>query len=302
MFVVLGVVLGAESGMVVGVAATWLAIAAYAPALRPPSSSARGGAPAMMPNSVPQVPYKFPGMDQAQWIDVFNRMYRERIMFLGQDIEDDFANTIIAVLLFLESEDASSPVSMYYNVAGGIMKSGLAMYDTMQNMPYDIQTVNMGMSAQVAAFLVASGTPGKRFALPNARFMLQNPRIEEPIDEKGNPRQRQPMQAEEMKLEVEEVLRDKRRMIDGFSRFTGRSTELLQQDFKRDFYLNAYEASQYGLIDTIMMPKRTTKVRGKESADFGAFSSGQNEANTAGTGGFVAPPRERNMADGPPTE
>ena len=228
----------------------------------------------MMPNSVPQVPYKFPGMDQAQWIDVFNRMYRERIMFLGQDIEDDFANTIIAVLLFLESEDASSPVSMYYNVAGGIMKSGLAMYDTMQNMPYDIQTVNMGMSAQVAAFLVASGTPGKRFALPNARFMLQNPRIEEPIDEKGNPRQRQPMQAEEMKLEVEEVLRDKRRMIDGFSRFTGRSTELLQQDFKRDFYLNAYEASQYGLIDTIMMPKRTTKVRGMETAAFGAFSSG----------------------------
>merc|ERR1712228_117771 len=97
---------------------------------------------------------------------------------------------MIAVLLFLESEDPSSPVSMYYNVAGGVMKAGLAIHDTMQMMPYDIQTVNLGMSAQVSAFLVGSGTPGKRFALPNARFMLQNPRIEEPLDQNGRPRQR----------------------------------------------------------------------------------------------------------------
>ena len=128
---------------------------------------------AMMPNNVPQVPYKYPGMESPQWISVYNRMYRERIMFLGQDIDDDYANMMIAVLLYLESEDANSPASMYFNVAGGVTKAGLAMYDTMRIMPYDIQTVNMGIAAEVAAFLVAGGTPGKRFALPNARFMLQ---------------------------------------------------------------------------------------------------------------------------------
>lgn len=123
--------------------------------------------------AVPKVPYKQQNSDTAQWVDIFNRMYRERIMFLSQGIDDDFANTIIAVLLYLESEDANSPVSMYFNVPGGVMKSGLALQDTMANMPYDIQTVNMGMAAQVSAFLIAGGTPGKRFALPNARFVLQ---------------------------------------------------------------------------------------------------------------------------------
>jgi len=212
---------------------------------------------AMMPQSVPQVPYKYPGMESPQWISVYNRMYRERIMFLGQDIDDDYANMMIAVLLYLESEDANSPASMYFNVAGGVTKAGLAMYDTMRIMPYDIQTVNMGIAAEVAAFLVAGGTPGKRFALPNARFMLQNPRIDPPIDAEGNPRTRI-MQATEMQLEVQETLRDKKRMLEGLSRFTGRSVELLQQDFKRDFYLNAQEATQYGLVDQLLLPKRAS--------------------------------------------
>merc|ERR1712060_430711 len=103
-------------------------------------------------------------------------------------------------------------VQMYMNVGGGVTKAGLAMHDTMNMMPYEIQTVNMGMCAQIAAFLVASGTKGKRFALPNARFMLQNPRIEEPVDQQGKPRRRV-MQATEMRLEVAEVLRDKKRII-----------------------------------------------------------------------------------------
>lgn len=239
----------------------------------------------MMPPT-PKVPYKYPGTDSPQWIDIFNRMYRERIMFLGQDIEDDFANTIIAVLLFLESEDVNAPVSMYYNVAGGVMKAGLAMHDTMKMMPYEIQTVNMGMAAQVSAFLIGSGTPGKRFALPNARFMMQNPRIEEPLDQEGKPRRRV-MQATEMRLEVAEVLRDKKRMLEGFSRFTGRSLELLEQDFQRDFYLNAYEASQYGLVDKILMPK-ASKVKSRADIKFGSF--GAREEQRYQEGGAAAAP------------
>jgi ATP-dependent Clp protease protease subunit len=149
-------------------------------------------------------------MENPTWVSVYNRMYRERIMFLNNVVDDDVANQIIAVLLYLESEDANSPVGMYFNVPGGIMKSGLAMYDTMRIMPYDIQSVNMGMCAQIAAFLVAGGTKGKRYALPNSRFAMQNPVIMQRLDEKGNVRQRI-MQATEMQLEVEEVMRDQKR-------------------------------------------------------------------------------------------
>jgi len=222
-----------------------------------------------MAGGTPKVPWKAPGMENPQWIDIYNRMYRERIMFIGQGIDDNFANTIISVLLYLESEDAKSPVAMYYNVGGGVMKSGLAMYDTMRIMPYDIQTVNMGICAQVSAFLVAGGTKGKRFALPNARFAMQNPGIMPPVDEKGNPRQR-PMQATEMQLEVEETLRDKKRMLEGFSRFTGRPVDRLEQDFLRDFYLTADEAMQYGLVDQLLLPKRADN----KEALTGAFSGG----------------------------
>lgn len=158
----------------------------------------------MMPSSTPRVPFKYPGMETPQWIDIYNRMYRERIMFLNQPISDNLANNIIAVLLYLESEDATSPVSMYCNVMGGRTKAGLALHDTMRIMPYEIQTVNMGMCAQVAAFLVAGGTEGKRFALPNSRFAMQSPILMPPFDNEGKPIMR-PMQATEMKLEVEEV-------------------------------------------------------------------------------------------------
>lgn len=211
----------------------------------------------------PMVPIKLPGMEMTQWIDVYNRLYRERIMFLQDPISDDIANKMVAVLLYLESEDANSPVAMYCNCGGGLAKSGLALYDTMRIMPYDIQTVNIGMCAQISAFIVAGGTPGKRYALPNARFVLQEPYLYPQYDREGNPRTRI-MQATEMKLEVEEVLRDRKRMIDGFSTFTKRPVDVLKKDFERNFYLDALEAKQYGLIDQILAPKRPDK---QSSAD-----------------------------------
>jgi len=175
-------------------------------------------------------------------------------MFLSKPIDDNYANMIISVLLYLESEDAKAPTAMYFNVRGGEMKSGLSMYDTMRVMPYDIQTVNMGVAAQVGSYLVASGTPGKRFALPNAQFIMQNPGMYPRLDEEGKPMQR-PMQATEMELEVTEVLRDKVRMLEGFSRFTGKSIASLQQDFERDFYLDAEGAMHYGIVDQLLSPK-----------------------------------------------
>jgi len=146
---------------------------------------------------------------------------------------------------------------MYCNIGGANIKSGLALYDTMRTMPYPIQTVNMGMSAQMGAFLVAGGTKGKRYALPNSRFAMMNPRMDPPYDNEGKPI-RIPMQATEMQLEVEEVLRNKKRMLEGFQEFTGRPVELLRSDFGRDFYLDADEALQYGLIDKVLDNKGPT--------------------------------------------
>ena len=132
----------------------------------------------------------------------------------------------------------------------------------MRTMPYPIQTVNLGMSAQMGAFLVAGGTKGMRYALPNSRFAMVNPSLDPPYDNEGKPIFRR-MQATEMQLEAEEVLRDKKRMLEGFSEFTGRSVDVLRSDFKRDFYLSANEALEYGLVDKILMPKNPNKNSGR---------------------------------------
>jgi len=237
------------------------------------SGARRSAPPQMMPSGTPRVPYRYPGTELTQWVDIYNRMYRERIIFLGEGIDDNYANNMIAVMLYLESDDATAPVSMYFNVPGGATKPGLAMHDTMQMMPYKIQTVNLGMCAQISAFLVASGTPGARMALPNARFLMTNPRIDPPRDNEGRPIQR-PMQATEMRLEVAEVLRDKKRLLGGFSKFTGRSIDTLETDFKRDFFLSGDEAVEYGLIDRILAPKpkRGERVASDAGQDFNPAS------------------------------
>lgn len=259
--------------MLVGLSVVGLALQPCgfaSPAASPDATHRRRAAPRMMPSSTPRVPYKYPGSDSPQWVDIYNRMYRERIMFLSQGIDDGLANSMIAVLLYLESEDAMSPVSMYCNIPGGNIKSGLALYDTIRTMPYDIMTVNMGICANVGAFIVAGGTKGKRYSLPNSRFVMQNPRIDPPVDDEGKPRTRI-MQATEMQLEVAEVLRDKKRMLQGFSQVTGRPYDLMEKDFSRDFYLTSGEAMQYGLIDQLLAPKRPDKQKSKEAFAFGTF-------------------------------
>lgn len=263
--------------------AVTIALAFTTPALRQPQW--RGAAHALTMKEAPLVPYKYPGSDIPQWINVFNRMYRERIIFIGRGIDDNFANNMIAVMLYLESEDAKSPCSMYFNVPGGITKAGLAMHDTMRMMPYDVNTVNMGIAAEIGAFLVASGTPGKRKSLPNARFYVGNPMLLPPRDNEGKVIRR-PMQATEMELEVAEVLRDKERLLKGYSSFTGRSVEQIRKDLKRNFYLTAAEAVEYGLVDSVMTPKGQEKKTSTDDAKFGSYGSGdeqrfQDVVNTA---------------------
>lgn len=200
--------------------------------------------PRMMPQQTPKVPYKWPGYQKPVMINVFSRLYRERIMFLNGGLNDDSANNIIAVMLQLESEDPKKLVQLYCNIPGADTKAGLAIYDTMGFMPYEIQTLNMGLCAGMGAFLAAAGTKGKRVALPNAQFVLTNPAM-------GGQGQ---MQATDIQLEVEEVLRSKKRVHDELSRLTGQPIEKIGEDLKREFWLSSEEAKEYGLIDSIALP------------------------------------------------
>ncbi|CAN8066265.1 unnamed protein product [Agarophyton chilense] len=198
-----------------------------------------------MAGGVPKVPYKAPGAQSHEFIDIFNRLYRERIIYVGQDLDDESANQIIAVLLYLENDDAKANVSMYFNCPGGTIPAGLAVYDCMRAMKYPVVTLNLGLAASMSAFLVAAGTKGKRMALPNSRFLLQSPSLLDTV--RG--------QASDVAIEVRNILNQRNRIIDGLNQFTGRSTDQLKKDLSRDMYLTAPEARTYGLIDNVLMPQ-----------------------------------------------
>uniref|UniRef100_A0A7S1ERY9 ATP-dependent Clp protease proteolytic subunit n=1 Tax=Timspurckia oligopyrenoides TaxID=708627 RepID=A0A7S1ERY9_9RHOD len=193
----------------------------------------------------PRVPYKAPGQQEYQFMDVFERLARDRIMFVGQDIDDETANQMIATLLFLESEDANSPVTIYFNSAGATTNAGFAVYDCLQSMKFPICTLNLGLAASMSAFLCAVGTKGSRLALPNARFLIQAPSLPDGIQG----------QAEDIAIEVRHTLSMRDKYALGLHKSTGRSLEKIMEDLKRDFYLTAYEAREYGLIDKVLQPK-----------------------------------------------
>ncbi len=201
---------------------------------------------------VPKVPYKAPGAQNHEFIDIFNRLYRERIIYVGQDLDDESANQIIAVLLYLDQTDAKGGVQMYFNSPGGTMPAGLAVYDCMRAMKYDITTINLGLAASMGAFLVAAGTNGKRMALPNSRFLLQAPSLLDPV--RG--------QASDVSIEVQNILRQRERMIKGLVEFTGKDEADVRNDLKRDMYLTAPEAREYGLIDKVLLPKGPAPSKG----------------------------------------
>ena len=127
------------------------------------------------PIGVPKVAYRIPGSNQADWVDIYNRLYRERIVFLGQEITDELANQIIGVLLYLDHEDSSKPIYLYINSPGGSVNAGLALYDTMNHIRAPVITVNVGLAASMASFLLAGGKPGSRMALPHSRVMIHQP-------------------------------------------------------------------------------------------------------------------------------
>jgi len=128
-----------------------------------------------MPIGVPSVPFRLPGSQYERWIDIYTRLSQERIIFLGQEVNDSIANRIVAFLLYLDSEDPSKPIYLYINSPGGSVTAGMAIYDTMQYIKSEVITICVGLAASMGAFLLASGSPGKRLALPHARIMIHQP-------------------------------------------------------------------------------------------------------------------------------
>ncbi len=175
--------------------------------------------------------------------DIYSRLLRDRIVFIGQPIDDNVANTVIAQMLFLEVEDTKKDIKLYINSPGGLVTSGLAIYDTMQYIKPDISTICMGQAASAAALLLAAGTPGKRLSLPNANILIHQPM--------GGARG----QATDVGIQARQIIKIKDRLNDIFVKHTGQSKENIERDTDRDFYMTAEEAKEYGLIDKVIMRK-----------------------------------------------
>lgn len=193
-----------------------------------------------MPIGVPKVPYRMPGEQFTQWIDIYNRLYRERIIFLGKDIDDEIANQIIAVMLYLDSEDPGKDIYLYINSPGGYITSGMAIYDTMQHIKSDVVTICVGLAASMGSFLLAAGTKGKRLALPHSRIMIHQP--------SGGTRG----QATDIEIEAREILRIRHQLNQIYADQTGQTLAKIEKDMDRDFFMSAAEAKEYGLIDRVI--------------------------------------------------
>ena len=176
--------------------------------------------------------------------DIYSRLLKERIVFLGTPIEDTIASLIIAQLLFLEAEDADKDIYLYINSPGGIITSGMGIYDTMQYIKPDVATICLGQAASMGAFLLAGGAKGKRSALPNSRIMIHQPM--------GGAEG----QATDIKIQAEEIIRMKKQLNTILSKNTGQTLKKIEMDTDRDNYLTSKEAKNYGLIDSILIKRK----------------------------------------------
>ena len=189
-------------------------------------------------NLIPMVVEQSPRGERAY--DIYSRLLKERIIFLGSAVNDDVSNVIIAQLLFLEAEDPDKDITFYINSPGGVVSSGLAIYDTMQFVKCDIATLCMGQAASMGALLLAAGTEGKRYALPNSRIMIH-----------------QPMggyqgQATDIDIHAKEILIIRQRLNELMAEPTGQSLEVTERDTERDRFMNADQSREYGLVDEVV--------------------------------------------------
>ena len=172
--------------------------------------------------------------------DIYSRLLKDRIIFLGEEVNDASASIIVAQLLFLESEDPSKDIHLYINSPGGSVTAGMAIYDTMQYIKCDVSTTCIGMAASMGAFLLAGGAKGKRYALPNSEIMIHQPSG----GSKG--------QASDMKIVADHILKTKDKLNKILAENTGKPLDVIERDTDRDNYMSAYEAVEYGIIDSVV--------------------------------------------------
>lgn len=194
-----------------------------------------------MPIGIPSVPYRLPGSSYEQWISIYERLFRERIIFLAEEVDDGIANAIVAYMLYLDSDDQTKPIYLYINSPGGSVTAGMAIYDTMQHIKSEVVTICVGLAASMGAFLLTAGTKGKRLALPHARIM-----IHQPLGGTGR------RQATDIDIEARQILRVRKELNELMAQHTGKSIEQIERDTDRDYFMSAEEAMQYGLIDRVI--------------------------------------------------
>jgi ATP-dependent Clp protease, protease subunit len=184
--------------------------------------------------------------------DIYSRLLRDRIIFVGNQIDDEIANLVIAQLLFLDSEDPDKEISIYINSPGGSLSAGLAIYDTMRYVHPPVSTLCTGLAASAASLILAGGTPGKRFSLPNCTIVLHQP--------SGG--MQGPAQATDIEIHAREILRLREIVIGIYAQHTGRPREQVERDIERDFFMTPPQAKAYGLIDAIIEPSVKTIATG----------------------------------------
>ncbi|CAM9130294.1 unnamed protein product, partial [Ascophyllum nodosum] len=242
-----------------------------------------------MPSSEPMVPYKREGAQVATWMPVSQRLQQSRIIMVGKFIDDQYANQLIAMLLYHEKEDPTKKISLYFNSPGALIRPALSVYDTLMHMGPEISTLNLGLATGMVSFLCAAGKRGERYALPNARFLMQRTGMEDPYQG----------QASDIGVEVQNVMKGNSRMEQALQRITGHTIAKIHQDFQRDFYLSSSEAVQYGIIDEVLLPRGKDrqdlyKERGlvggprelNDDPDFGTFGGEGQRFGDIGGGGW----------------
>jgi ATP-dependent Clp protease, protease subunit len=193
-----------------------------------------------MPIGIPSVPYRLPGSGYEQWIGIYERLFRERIIFLSEEVDDGIANAIVAYLLYLDSDDQSKPIYLYINSPGGSITAGMAIYDTMQHIKSEVVTICVGLAASMGSFLLAAGTKGKRMSLPHSRIMIHQP--------SGGTRG----QATDIEIEAREIIRIRHQLNQIYADRTGQTLAKIEKDMDRDYFMSADEAKEYGLIDRVI--------------------------------------------------
>eukprot|EP00545_Synedropsis_sp_CCMP1620_P001229 CAMPEP_0119008062 /NCGR_PEP_ID=MMETSP1176-20130426/3440_1 /TAXON_ID=265551 /ORGANISM="Synedropsis recta cf, Strain CCMP1620" /LENGTH=297 /DNA_ID=CAMNT_0006960323 /DNA_START=24 /DNA_END=917 /DNA_ORIENTATION=- len=234
--------------------------------------------PIQMPTQTPMVPYKPPGSDYTQFVDIHTRMLRDRTLTISRFIDEEAGNEIICMLLYLRKESMTEPIDIYFNVPGALLRPGLAVYDLIvqtRNQGCEIRTVNLGLCSGIGAMLVGAGTKGFRRAMPNARFLLQHTGMENVFQG----------QASDIGLEVKSVIKANEGLDLELAKMTGQPIPKMRKDMQRDFYLFADEAVQYGLIDQVLLPTFNKRSATGGDAALGNFGGeDQRYQNQAGDG------------------